>query len=200
MAGNHNHRVVDAQGYRDYFGGAAVNADGKTYYSFNLGAWHLIALDSNCKKVGGCSTTSAQGKWLRADLAAHSNFRCTLAYFHHPRFASDRSGTPQGAFWNILYKAKADVILNGHMHTYERFAPQHPNGSLDPVNGIVQFTVGTGGKNLNDKVVKPRANSVANQATEYGVLEMSLNPTAYDFRFVSEAGGTYSDAGSGQCH
>jgi hypothetical protein len=200
VAGNHNHRVVDAQGYRDYFGSAAVNGAGKTYYSYNLGDWHLIALDSNCKKVGGCSSSSGQAQWLKSDLAAHSNFQCTLAYFHHPRFASDQSGTPQGAFWNILYNAKADVILNGHVHRYERFAPQQPNGSLDATNGIAEFIVGTGGKNLNNKVLSPRTNSVANQATDYGVLEMTLQPGAYEFRFVPEAGGSYSDSGSHQCH
>lgn len=126
-AGNHEYRTAGAAGYFDYFGAAAGDR-AKGYYSFDIGAWHLIALNSNCSKVGGCGAGSPQEQWLRADLAAHPA-QCTLAYWHHPRFSSESNATSSvGAFWSALYAFDADLVLNGHSHIYERFAPISPTG------------------------------------------------------------------------
>jgi len=135
-----------AAGYFDYFGSRAGNR-GQGYYSYDIGSWHLIALNSNCGSAGGCSTSNPQGQWLAADLAAHKN-KCTLAYWHIPLFSSGgRANSNTQSFWNQLYAAGADVILTGHDHIYERFAKQNPSGNADPVNGIRQWVVGTGGAN-----------------------------------------------------
>ena len=132
-------------GYFQYFSDAAGQV-GKGYYSYDVGAWHLIALNSNCGFIGGCGAGSPEETWLRADLASHPT-ACTLAYWHHPRWSSGTthgSSTNMAAFWNALSSAGADVVLNGHEHNYERFAPQLPNGVADPA-GIREFVVGTGG-------------------------------------------------------
>src|SRR5512138_1165565 len=135
----------NAAGYFKYFGSAAGSAT-KGYYSYNVGAWHLIALNSSCSEVGGCGATSPQGKWLASDLAAHPT-ACTLAYWHIPLFSSSTSlkSTSTRPLWQILYKYGADVILNGHAHIYERFAPQTSAGKADSKFGIREFVVGTGG-------------------------------------------------------
>lgn len=187
-----------AAGYFDYFG-AAAGERGKGWYSFDLGAWHLIALNSNCSNAGGCGTTSPQGKWLAADLAAHANM-CTLAYWHIPRFSSGgRQATNSQSFWNQLYATHADVILNGHEHIYERFAPQTPTGVSDPVNGIREFVAGTGGSNLTS-ITTIAANSEVRNASTYGVLQLTLHSRSYDWKFIPEAGKTFTDSGSQACH
>ena len=143
--GNHEYNTPGAPGYYSYFS-SRTSAPG--YYSYDIGSWHLIALNSNCSAIGGCGTTSTETQWLRNDLAAHPN-SCTLAYWHHPRFnsgAEHGSDTAYQPFWQALYDANADVVLVGHEHVYERFAPQTPTGAADAVRGIRQFTVGTGGK------------------------------------------------------
>jgi len=133
-----------AAGYFAYFGSAAGTL-GQGYYSYDIGTWNLIALNSNCPDAGGCGATTPQGMWLAADLAAHPN-QCLLAYWHIPLFSSGgRAASNSQQLWNQLYSAGADVVLNGHDHIYERFAPQSPAGLLDSANGIRQFTVGTGG-------------------------------------------------------
>jgi len=146
--GNHEFHSTGASYYFQYFGSAA--GDPKTgYYSYDLGAWHIVVLNSECQQVGGCEAGSSQEKWLRADLAAHP-VGCTLAYFHKPRFSSglNHGNDPEvGAFWQALYDYNAELILNGHDHDYERFAPQDPGGNADPKRGIREFVVGTGGKN-----------------------------------------------------
>src|SRR5438046_1115363 len=176
--------------------------DPKTgYYSYELGAWHIIVLNSECKDVGGCEVGAPQEKWLRADLAAHPS-ACTLAYWHKPLFSS---GSAHGndltvkPLWQALYDANADVIVNGHDHDYERFAPQTPDGAPDPQRGIREFVVGTGGKNhrpFGD--VKP--NSEVRDATAFGVLKLTLKAGAYDWQFIPEAGKSFTDSGSGVCH
>jgi acid phosphatase type 7 len=196
--GNHEYGTPGASGYYQYFGAAAGDPQ-KGYYSYDLGSWHLISLNSNCLKIGGCGPGSPQEQWLRADLAAHPN-ACTAAYWHHPLFSS---GTVHGhdattqALWQALYDFGADVILNGHEHHYERFGPQTPTGAADPANGIRQFTVGTGGNSLYG-FGTPAPNSIARNS-EFGVLQLAMHDNSYDWRFLPEAGGTYNDSGSAEC-
>lgn len=186
-----------AAGTFDYFG-AAAGLRGQGYYSFDIGAWHIIALNSNCSAVGGCGVTSPQGQWLQNDLASHANM-CTLAYFHHPLFSSGvyESSTAL-PFWQLLYQSDVELVLNGHDHIYERFAPQTPNGVADPNSGIRQFTVGTGGRS-HHSISQVAANSEVRNNTTFGVLKLTLHPTSYDWQFVPEAGGSFTDSGSGPC-
>ena len=146
--GNHEYLTDNAAGYFNYFGEAAGDPN-KGYYSYDLGNWHIITLNSNCSKVGGCRETSPQAQWLKKDLAEHPT-DCTLAYWHNHRFSSSKRGNDDDYidFWDILYEAGAEIILVGHNHHYERFAPLKSNGELDKNQGIRQFVVGTGGKNL----------------------------------------------------
>ncbi len=189
---------VNAAGYYQYFGARAGNPS-QGYYSFNIGAWHLISLNTQCSSAGGCGTTSPQGQWLAADLAAHPN-QCTLAFFHIPLFSSGgRSASNANGFWQLLYSAKADVILNGHDHIYERFAPQTPAGTLDAANGIREFIVGTGGANMTS-LATIAANSEVRNSTQFGVLDLTLHATSYNWNFVPEAGQTFTDSGSQNCH
>jgi hypothetical protein len=187
-----------ASGYFNYFGAAAGNP-GQGYYSYDVGAWHLIALNSNCMDAGGCGPTSPQGQWLLADLQAHSNY-CTLAYWHIPLFSSGgRAEINSQAFWTMLYDHDVDLILNGHDHIYERFAPQAPDGTLDLARGIRSFIVGTGGSNLTQLALLA-ANSEVRNTDTYGVLKLTLRPATYDWEFVPEAGRTFTDSGTGACH
>jgi hypothetical protein len=198
--GNHEYETPGASGYFTYFGAAAGEPD-KGYYSYDLGSWHVISLNSNCSFVaGGCAAGSPQEQWLKADLAAHSN-ECTLAYWHHPRFSSGIHGDKAsvGPFWDALYQAGADVVLNGHDHDYERFAPQNPSGQADPAQGISEFVVGTGGAELrNFRRIKP--NSEVRVAQQNGVLKMTLHPNGYDWQFLTAPVGAVDDTGSASCH
>lgn len=199
--GNHEYNTPNATGYYGYFGAAAGDPS-KGYYSYDLGAWHIIVLNSNssCTTIS-CAAGSAQETWLRADLAAHTNV-CTLAYWHHPRFnsgASHGNNTDVAPFWDALYQYGADVILNGHEHVYERFAPQTPAAVADPAAGIRQFTVGTGGRShYTFGTIQP--NSEVRDGTSYGVLKLTLHATSYDWQFVPVAGATFTDSGTGGCH
>ena len=172
--GNHEFHSSGATYYFQYFGAAA--GDPKSgYYSYDLGSWHIVVLNSECTEIGGCGTGSSEEKWLRADLAAHP-VGCTLAYFHKPRFSSglNHGNDPEvGAFWQALYDFNAELILNGHDHDYERFAPQDPNGNADPKRGIREFVVGTGGKNLREFGISKSNSEVRNNDT-FGVLKLSL--------------------------
>jgi hypothetical protein len=200
-AGNHEYNTLNATGYYGYFGTAAGDPS-KGYYSYDLGAWHIIVLNSNssCTTIS-CAAGSPQETWLRADLAAHASV-CTLAYWHHPRFnsgASHGNNTAVAPFWDALYQYGADVILNGHEHVYERFAPQTPAAVADPAAGIRQFTVGTGGRShYTFGTIQP--NSEVRDATSYGVLKLTLHATSYDWQFVPVAGATFTDSGTGSCH
>ena len=191
-----------AAGYFSYFG-AAAGQPGKGYYSFDVGGWHLIALNSNCAQAGGCEAGSAQEQWLRADLAAHPA-ECTLAYWHHPRFSSGATHGSQAfmaPIWQALYEGGADVVLSGHEHNYERFAPQTASGELDTARGLREFVVGTGGKSHNYPFqATPIANSEIRNDSTFGVLELTLHDRSYDWKFVPEAGHTFTDAGSAACH
>jgi acid phosphatase type 7 len=196
-AGNHEYETANASGYFNYFG-AAAGWPSKGYYSYDLSDWHVIVLNSNCSQVGGCSIGSPQEQWLRADLAAHPN-SCTLAYFHYPLFSSVRNHPSVGPFWDALYEANADVVLSGHAHSYERFAPQDPFGAADPVRGIREFVVGTGGAGLHSfGTIQP--NSEVRESNTHGVLKLTLHPTSYEWEFVPVAGKTFTDSGSSSCH
>lgn len=197
--GNHEYSTAGAKDYYSYFG-AAAGEPSKGYYSYDIGRWHIIALNSNCSEVGGCGAGSPQEHWLKADLKAHPN-ACTLAYWHHPRFSSGEHGSDSNydAFWKDLYAAGAEIVLNGHDHDYERFAPQSPDAKADATRGIREFVVGTGGKN-HYKFTNIRANSEVRNADTYGVLKLTLHPKSYTWGFVPEAGKTFTDSGSGSCH
>jgi hypothetical protein len=197
--GNHEYRTPGAAPYYAYFGAAAGEA-GKGYYAYDLGQWHVVVLNSNCAVVS-CAAGSAQERWLRADLAANTR-ACTLAYWHHPLFTSAMNHGPAAEtrpLYQALYDAKAEVLLTGHNHNYERFAPQNPQGQLDTARGIREFVVGTGGASRYG-FGATRANSEVRDATTYGVLRMTLRPGGYDWLFVPEAGKTFTDAGTGVCH
>ena len=197
--GNHEFHPARATPYFEYFGPAG---DPKTgYYSYELGPWHIIVLNTECKDVGGCDAGSPQGKWLRADLASHP-VACTLAYRHKPLFSSGGAhgnDLTMKPLWDALYAANADLVINGHDHDYERFAPQTPDGAPDATRGIREFVVGTGGKN-HRPFSKAKPNSEVRDATAFGVLRLTLKSKGYDWQFIPEEGKTFTDSGSGSCH
>jgi acid phosphatase type 7 len=199
--GNHEYHTAGASGYFGYFGTAAGPEPQKGYYSYNLGAWHIISLNSMCENVGGCGASSPMVSWLKGDLAANPS-SCTLAYWHHPVFSSgsEHGNDPKMIpSWDTLYAAGADVVLSGHDHDYERFAPQTSSGVADSARGIREFVVGTGGKS-HYRFGTIRSNSQVRNSDTNGVLKLTLHPTSYEWQFVPEAGKTFSDSGSGSCH
>ncbi|MEA2457620.1 MAG: hypothetical protein QOC95_592, partial [Thermoleophilaceae bacterium] len=183
-----------------YFG-AAAGEPGKGYYSFDVGPWHMIALNSNCAQVNGCDAGSPQELWLRGDLAAHP-VGCTLAYWHHPRFTSGQHGSDAStaALWSDLYAAGAELVLNGHDHDYERFAPQTDAAVRDDARGIREFVVGTGGESHTSFKATIQPNSEVRDASSFGFLELTLSDSAYAWNFISDTPGGLSDSGSGSCH
>jgi 3',5'-cyclic AMP phosphodiesterase CpdA len=198
--GNHDYATAGGGPYYDYFG-AAAGTKGQGWYSYNLGAWHIVVLNSNCGGNTRCAAGSAQEQWLKADLAA-STARCTAAVIHHPRFSSDNieGSQPQVApLWHDLYAAGADLVISGHARVYERFAPQTPAGTADPDSGLTLINVGTGGRG-HAGFKAPVANSLVRDATSWGVLKLTLHADSYDFAFLPVAGATFTDAGSGACH
>ncbi|MCW2990632.1 MAG: Alkaline phosphatase [Solirubrobacterales bacterium] len=210
VPGNHEYRTPGAQGYYDYFNGSGVQR-GRAgdrarggYYSFDIGTWHLVALDSNCASIpGGCSTGSPQQQWLERDLRQHRS-HCTLAFWHHPLYSSRASEEGRGSpevrdLYRTLHAAGADVVLNGHQHFYERLAPQDPDGNLDRAHGLRTFVVGTGGKSLDQADFRDR-NSQAFSADTYGVLELTLRPNGLDWHFRGAGPVAYFDSGRAPCH
>jgi Ca2+-binding RTX toxin-like protein len=201
--GNHEYRTEGASGYFTYWGTAAGDPGGG-YYSFDVGRWHLIALNTYEACEGspeGCGSESPQQRWLATDLA-DDHARCTLAYWHQPLFSSQpKQDQEVVGFWDALMDDRAEVVLNGHSHVYERFSPQTPRGRRSP-HGIRQFIVGTGGKSLDRFDTGPAPNSVVRQDHAFGVLELALSQKGYAWRFVSEEGAAvpFSDRGSGRCH
>jgi Calcineurin-like phosphoesterase len=195
--GNHEYKTTGAGPYFDYFG-AAAGQRGKGWYSYDVGAWHVVVLNSNCTAVG-CGPTSAQVTWLKSDLAANAGDH-VLAYFHHPRYSSGEHGNDMAVqtFWEVLYAAGAEIVLNGHDHDYERFAPQDPWGRADDAFGIRQFVVGTGGRPPEGRSSTARNSQVF--ATTHGVLKLTLHADGYDWEFVPIAGKTFTDSGSGSAH
>jgi hypothetical protein len=201
--GNHEYAEPTASGYFQYWGAQAGPA-GKGYYSFDLGAWHIVALNTNCgaKELGGCGKGSPQEEWLRKDLGGHAD-ACVLAYGHHALFSSgvfkSHAIHPElKVLWQDLYAAHAALVLAGHEHSYERFAPQDPEGQADPVNGIREIVVGTGGRS-HDPLGFAIANSEVRNTDTYGVIKLTLTRGHYTWEFVPEEGKMFADSGSGEC-
>ena len=188
--GNHEYLTSKAAGYFTYFGANAGDAT-KGYYSYDVGSWHLIALNSNCSPAGGCGVGSPQEKWLKADLAEHRN-ACTIAYWHHPRYSSGGHGnqTQIQPLWQALSAAHADIVLAGHDHHYERFAP---------IDGIRSWVVGTGGRNLTGFNKTPQPGSQM-RLMNFGVLDLELRDGSYTWRFLAAPGGAVLDTGTDSCH
>jgi hypothetical protein len=199
VPGNHEYGSPGARGYFSYFGDAAGNPD-EGWYSFDLAGWHIVALNSECDHVNGCGQGSLQQRWLEADLAAHPA-TCTLTFWHRPRYSSGTHGDDEtyAAFWTTLQRAGADVVLNGHDHSYERFAPLGADGTPDRSRGIRQFVVGTGGDSKT-KFHTDQPGSEVRIAGVYGVLSLRLVRDGYQWRFLGEPAGKVLDSGSGSCH
>lgn len=192
--GNHDYESPGAAPYFQYFG-ANAGPSGLGYYSFDLGAWHIISLNSNI----AAQTNSAQGEWLKFDLASNQSAKCTLAMWHHPLFSSGPNGDNGNMrdFWRLLYDAGAEIVLVGHDHDYERFAPQDADGRLDRVRGIREFVAGTGGGTLRE-LTGFHLNSEARITLAYGVLKLTLQTDNYQWEFIPASGP--ADAGTGTCH
>jgi len=202
--GNHEYGNPTAHGYFDYWG-AQAGPRGKGYYSFDLGAWHIVVLNTNCyvKNLGGCGAGSPQEIWLKEDLAKHAN-ACIIAYGHHALFSSGifkkHAVHPElKQLWQDLYAAHADVVLAGHEHSYERFAPQDPEGKADAQHGIREIVVGTGGRS-HDLLGFATPNSEVRDWDTYGVLKLTLDAGKYSWEFIPEEGRSFRDSGSGVCH
>jgi hypothetical protein len=203
--------AAGADGYFSYFASVLAAQPGNTaedpnkgWYSFEIGSWHVVALNSECNEIGGCQVGSAQYSWLQADLAASST-ACTLAYWHTPRFASKMNGTQVNAkyldFWNLLQAEGAEIVLGGNSHFYERLAPRLPSGALN-ANGIRQFVVGTGGKS-HGGLADPGARlpgSETGQKTAFGVLKLTLGATSYNWDYDVEGSSSFTDTGTTACH
>jgi Calcineurin-like phosphoesterase len=194
--GNHDYNTSGAAGYFSYFGSLA-GPSGVGYYSYDVGTWHVVSLNSEVAHGVG----STQEQWLRADLAA-STQPCTLAYWHKPRFTSGANHAPDTTMtplWQALYDFNADVVLSGHNHQYERFAPQDSNGNLDTARGLREFVAGTGGEShYSFATIQP--NSEVRNSDTFGVLKLTLHANSYDWQFVPEAGKTFTDSGTTNCH
>lgn len=215
VPGNHEYNTAGgtdcdltgkAGGYFNYWAGRTLPTGGndpaKGYYSYNLGAWHVVALNTgiNCNApTPGCRINSVQERWLKADLAKNKN-ACTLAYFHYPVFSSKLPSNAPRQMFQDLYDAGAEVVLSGHVHAYERFAPQAPNGVADPLFGVRQFTIGTGGRSL--EVLTTVAPNSEARGKSYGILKLTLHPTSYDWQFVpiGTPGNKFTDSGTTACH
>ncbi len=199
VTGNHDIHTDGGKPLQAYMGSAAVR-DGRTWFSDDLGAWHIVVLDGNCGLLGDlCGSESDQARWLHEDLA-QNDAPCTLALMHQPRFSSGQHGDDRalGSLWDELYAGDADLVLSGHDHDYERFAPQAPDGSPDEARGIVEIVVGTGGADL-EGFKGTRSNSLVRFDDANGVLELALDADAWSFSFVDIAG-VIRDAGGGTCH
>ena len=198
VLGNHEYGTAGAAPYFAYFGAAAGDPT-KGYYSLDLGTWHVVVLNSNCTLVS-CAAGSAQETWLRADLVAHPA-ACTIALWHHPQFSSGYHGADPSTrpFWDALYAAGAEIILNGHEHDYERFAPQTP--AVRPTRASVSGSSSWARAGRRSGSSRPTAaNSEVKDATSWGVLKLTLHASSYDYVFVPIAGDAFTDSGSGSCH
>lgn len=197
--GNHDYETPGAGGYFGYFG-AAAGDPAQGWYSYDLGGWHVVVLNSNCAAVSGCGVDSTQGRWLADDLDAASA-RCTLAYWHHPRFTAGQDGDTlrMAALWAMLHAAGAEVVLSGHTHAYERYAPLDAAGEPDSARGIRQIVAGTGGNTLHP-IHEPRAHAEVWDDETHGVVRLELHDGWYAWGFVPVPGEAFTDAGTGACH
>ena len=192
-------RTRAALGNHDYANGASDAATARSvlglpsdgWYSYRLGGWHIVVLNSNCDAIGGCDRSSPQWRWLRNDLASNRATHCVLAYWHHPRFSSGEHGSNvrYAAFWDLLAAARADVVVSAHDHDYERFAP---------LEGIRSFVVGTGGRGQRG-FEATRPGSIVRQSGTYGVLRLTLRPAGYSWAFLRAGGKRFTDTGSARC-
>jgi len=196
--GNHDYHTSGASGYFKYFGASAGDSK-KGYYSYDLGAWHVVVLNSNCSEIGGCDSSSAQNTWLKSDLAA-SKAKCTVAMWHHPLYNVGHHGPSSSVapLWQTLYDNGADLVLEGHDHNYQRWAPMDAKGKLDSAKGLRSFVVGTGGADFYALGSDSRIE--AKDSNTWGVLKLTLHATSYDFEFVPMAGKSFTDKGTGNCH
>jgi hypothetical protein len=197
--GNHEYQTRDARPYFNYFGEAAGDPR-KGYYSYELGEWHVVVLNTVCVAVDGCAPGSPQYEWLVKDLKENPR-PCTVAYMHHPLFSSGkhRGETEIRPLVEALYEAGVEVMIAGHEHDYERFAPQTPLGDFEPNRGIRQFVVGTGGRERR-KFRRAAPHSEVRDRSTYGVLKLSLHSGSYDWEFIPIEGGEFRDSGSQKCH
>jgi Calcineurin-like phosphoesterase len=204
--GNHEYLTPGAAGYFDYFNGVGVATGpagerGKGYYAYDLGAWRFYVLNSTCTPAGGCGATSPQTTWLRNDLAANPR-RCVGAYWHTPRFSAGQypDDADFAPFWQVLYDAGAELVLAASDHLYQRYVPMRADGTVDQARGIREFVAGTGGADHSD--LRPRADRKREAANDdtFGVIKLTLHPDSYDWRFLPEAGKTYTDSGTAACH
>ena len=201
--GNHDHSTENAQGYWDYYGARGGPYD-RYYYSYDLGLWHVVVLNSDCWRVGGCEVDDPQIQWLRRDLQRHQSL-CTLAYWHRPPFSSGRYGDPKDTdrvrpLWETVQEGGVDLVLTGHEHSYERFDPMDAEGNADRQAGTRLIIAGTGGGNLRPFPNPPLPTTAVRNAETWGVLRLTLRPAGYDWSFLPVAGETFTDAGSGTCH
>jgi hypothetical protein len=202
--GNHEYLAAGASYYFNYWNGVG-NANGPAgnrnqgYYSFDIGKWHVISLNSQCSEVGGCNAGSPQYTWLQSDLAAHSNI-CTLAYYHIPVYSiGGQANANAQVMYNLMYQKGVDIILNGHDHIYQRFVPQDANGNAVS-GGIIEFGVGTGGAN-HTSIVSTNPNLVISNANTFGVLKLTLHPSSADYVFLPDTtSGSFTDSGVVSCH
>jgi Calcineurin-like phosphoesterase len=191
--GNHDYLTSNASAYYDYFGESA-GPDRRGYYSYSLGAWHIVSLNSYI----AADRKSAQIQWLRKDLSENRT-ACTFAYWHIPLFSSGAHGSDAHMLeaWKVLQEFGADVVVNGHDHDYERFAPQDAEGKADP-RGIREFVVGTGGGGVYEfKRIRP--NSEIRFYKAYGVIKFTLGATDYSWEFIQATGDPFHDSGTAQC-
>jgi hypothetical protein len=198
VAGNHEYETPGATGYFEYFGAAAGDPT-EGWYAFDAGAWRIYVINSNCDEVGGCEAGSEQQRWLNDDLAANPR-DCVGALWHHPRFSSGEHGHNQNMrdIWQTLQEWDAELVLVGHDHNYERFAPQDAASNPDE-DGLVQIVVGTGGRDPRP-LGGLRRNSVVSASDVFGVIRLELSEDGYAFEFLPVPGDEFTDSGAGTCH
>jgi hypothetical protein len=202
VPGNHEYGTSKAGGYFSYFGSRAGTA-AQGWYSFDIGTWHVLAINSECDRLAGaCAAGGAEEAWVKADLAATTK-ACTLAFWHEPRFSSGstivKNAAAMAPIWNDLYNRRADLVLTAHKHSYERLAPLNTTGAVDTVRGMREFVVGTGGEDRAGAPAPITGSEVRNNKT-FGVLKLTLRAGHYDWNFVPEPGKTFTDSGTGDCH
>ncbi|HEX6287732.1 MAG TPA: DNRLRE domain-containing protein [Herpetosiphonaceae bacterium] len=198
--GNHEYLTANARPYFDYFG-AAAGEPGRGYYTYPLGNWRVFVLNTNCDRLGGCGPDTAQYQWLEAELTA-AGASCVIAYFHHPRWSSGKYQVNESVrpLYQLMYQHGVELVVAGHAHSYERFAPMTPDGELDLARGVRQIVVGTGGKNHIDVDVNHLPNSEVRNDDTFGVLKVVLHEASYEWQFIPEAGKSFTDSGAAGCH
>ena len=199
VIGNHEYEDNNAAGYYDYFENE-LDPDRQGYYSMDVGAWHVIVLNSQCDAVGGCDKKSPQVQWLESDLAKDSHL-CTLALWHHPRFSTGYHGPDKDmdAIWQLMVENDVELVINGHEHNYERFAPMDADGKINLSDGTRMIIAGTGGADLRPQYLQDPASLVYSN-NSYGVLQLKLEYGTYTWEFIPVEGSTFSDSGWGYCY